>query len=69
MKLPLIAVVLGMLLGIVLTIFVAPETPQGVALIIFVAILCFAVVVLGIDRLWPKRQDPPPPPPPGGIHD
>ncbi len=64
MKLPLIAVVIGLLLGIGLTIFIAPDTPQGAALLIVVAILVVTVVVLGVDRIWPKRPDPP-----GPAHD
>ena len=50
MKLPLIAVVLGLLLGIALTMVIAPETPQGAALLIIISTLVVTVIVLAVGK-------------------
>ena len=60
MKLPLIAMVLGLLAGIALTIAIAPETPAGSALIIIVATLVVTVVVLAVNA-WRTSKNPPKP--------
>jgi hypothetical protein len=51
MKLPLIAVVIGVLIGIALVMWVQPRTPGGTGLIIFVAILVTTAVVLAAGKL------------------
>ncbi len=60
MKLPLIAVVLGLLAGICLTVVIAPETAAGSALIIIVATLIVTVLVLAV-QAWRDRKPPPGP--------
>lgn len=52
MKLPQIGIVLGLLLGIAATVFLAPETAAGAALLIIVATLVVTLLAMAVNRLW-----------------
>ena len=60
MKLPMVAIVIGLLLGIAATVLIQPETAAGSALLIIVATLVTTLVVLGVGKLT-KRAEPPKP--------
>lgn len=62
MKLPLIAVVLGLLFGIAATIFIAPETPQGAALLIIISTILVTVAVLAVNKLTQRKSEGATPP-------
>ena len=51
MKLPLAGTVGGLLLGIIATFVIEPETPAGAALLIIVATLVVTLVVLACGKL------------------
>ncbi|HEV7383897.1 MAG TPA: hypothetical protein VGN89_03385 [Phenylobacterium sp.] len=51
MKLPLIAVVLGLLAGIAAVMWIGPRTPGGTALILFVSILVMSALVLAAGKV------------------
>jgi uncharacterized membrane protein YgaE (UPF0421/DUF939 family) len=61
MKLPLIAVVTGLLLGILAVVWLSPQTPEGAALILFIAVLLttlFGLIGAKIVGLITHRRSP-----------
>ena len=57
MKLPMVAIVIGLLLGIAATVLIQPETAAGSALLIIVATLVTTLVVMAVNRLT-RHNDP-----------
>lgn len=51
MKLPLIAVVLGLLAGIAAVMWIGPRTPGGTGLILLVCILVMSALVLAAGKV------------------
>jgi hypothetical protein len=51
MKLPLIAVVLGLLAGIAAVMIIGPRTPGGTALILLIAVLAMSALVLAAGKV------------------
>ncbi len=51
MKLPLIAVVMGVLAGIAAVVWIAPRTPGGTALILLVSILAMTALALAAGKV------------------
>jgi hypothetical protein len=52
-KLPLIAIILGVLVGIVTVNLIPVSTPQGTALIMVIASLLAALLVFGLGKAVP----------------
>lgn len=60
MKLPMVAIVIGLLIGIAATVLIQPATAAGSALLIIVATLVTTLVVMAVNRLT-THEDPPKP--------